>query len=402
MHKIGSYEIYKNEFLGKGSFSSVYKGRYIGSNRQKIKYGKDIAAKIINTSKMSSKTLKVMDDEIDIMNMIKENPHPNVVECFDVIRTGDKIYIFMELCDSGDLRTILRKPIKEKYTQFYFSQLANGLKYLDQHNIIHRDIKPRNILLTNQRRILKIADFGFAKQTKEISLYETICGSPMYMAPEILDKESDKYDGKTDLWSIGMILYEMLYGVHPYHGCKSIPELQEKNKSDIQIIIPPEDTSNTSVSDECLSLLQQLLQKSATNRITWSDFFNHPWLNLYQYIIPKTNKKNDDYEKQISSVSIGSLVNREDVISEKQDIVDIIIDNYCEQYSTKNINVSCTSTKEIDKDSISEEDDFLFKMDSDSSKYDKKGVKIKTMLDKSSLLDDLDNQSHHYEVVELE
>lgn len=165
----------------------------------------------------------------------------------------------MEYCDSGDLRTYLKKPIKEKWCQFFFCQLANGLKYLDKYNILHRDIKPKNILLTNKKKVLKIADFGFAKkQSKNIKLHETICGSPLYMAPEIM--ENNKYNNQTDLWSIGMILYEMLYGFHPYESCKNIRQLLSMIDHGI-IEIPPKNTQNKNISIECLDLLQKLLQK---------------------------------------------------------------------------------------------------------------------------------------------
>jgi serine/threonine-protein kinase ULK/ATG1 len=396
MYKVGSYEIYDNDILGKGSFSIVYKAKYVGPSRPRVKYGKLVAVKIIITNRLNSNALRIVDDEIDMMNMIKEDPHPNIVECYDVIRAKDKIYIFMEYCDSGDLREIIKKPIKEKYTQFYFSQLANGLKYLDQHAIIHRDIKPRNILLTNKRQVLKIADFGFAKQTKEISLYDTICGSPMYMAPEVLNKGNEKYDGKTDLWSIGMILYEMLYGVHPYQGCKTIPELRERNRLDVQIQIPPVTTTNTNVSDECISLLKKLLQKSAANRITWAEFFNHPWLNLYQYIIPTTNKKNEEYEKQICAVSIGSL-NRDEI--PKTDIPFQIIDNYCDKYTLNNKLDKSESQKEPTNDS-DDDDKCMFPMDEDKPKNTT--ITVKSVVDNGSILDDVDDQSHHYEIIDIE
>ena len=399
MYKIGSYEIYDDDILGKGSFSIVYKGKYVGANRSRIKYGKIIAVKIIIINKLSADALRIVDDEISMMNMIKADPHPNIVECYDVIRGKDKVYIFMEYCDSGDLRAIIKKPIKEKYTQFYFSQLANGLKYLDQHTVIHRDIKPKNILLTNNKKVLKIADFGFAKQTKDISLYDTICGSPMYMAPEILNKGDEKYDGKTDLWSIGMILYEMLYGIHPYQGCKTVRELRDKNQ--IDIIIPPENTTNTGVSDECISLLKKLLQKTAANRITWNEFFNHPWLNLYQYIIPTTNKKNEEYERQISAVSIGSLNNN--VIPKNNISNDIsfqIIDDYCDKYKLNNkldqsenkVNVSTNSDEAVDN--------CMFDMEIDKPKT--KTIKVKSIVDNNSILDNLDDQSHHYEIIDIE
>lgn len=182
----------------------------------------------------------------------------------------------LEYCDSGDLRKILKNPIKEKYTKYYFCQLVNGLKYLDKHNILHRDIKPRNILLSNNRKILKIADFGFAKKEfNNISLHDTICGSPLYMAPEILTNKP--YCKKIDLWSIGLILYEMLYGHHPFENCKDLDDL----KSNVYRIIhiPPKNTINTFISKECLSLLRQLLQNTASQRITWKELFNHPWIN---------------------------------------------------------------------------------------------------------------------------
>jgi len=304
METIDNYQIFrtKDTELGRGSFSIVYSGLYIGPDNKFIKSNTKIAIKIIKTRDLNKKAHEILEEEISIMEMIKQNPHPNIVRCYDVIRKEQthELYIIMEYCDSGDLRNILRKPIKEKYAQFYFSQLANGLRYLDKHFIIHRDIKPKNILLTNSRRILKIADFGFAKRFGEKSLHETICGSPLYMAPEIMN--SNMYNNQTDLWSIGMILYEMLYGNHPFGSCKTIPELKEKLAKNI-IEIPPSNTKNKDVTDDCISLLKHLLQKQATERISWEGFFIHPWINTYQY----TTKMHDQYETQLFSTSLGSL-----------------------------------------------------------------------------------------------
>ena len=304
MPVIGNYEFkMDNEhLLGKGSFSYVYKGKCINNNN-------DVAVKIINLENMTVKARSIINDEAEIMESIKYNPHPNIVECYDVLFENDTVYIIMEYCDSGNLGSIIKKPIKEEYVQFYFSQLANGLKYLYDNNIIHRDIKPRNILLTNSRRVLKIADFGFAKKTINNSLYETMCGSPMYMAPEIMGKQN--YNKQTDLWSIGMILYEMLYGYHPYRSCKSLPEIKDAIGNN-SLEIPPADNKNKDVSLECLNLLRKLLQKDVGNRITWDDFFHHPWINKYQYINIKTNKPNENYKQQICSKSLDSLVSKED------------------------------------------------------------------------------------------
>lgn len=307
MEKVGNYQFTRNNKseLGRGSYSVVYIGLYCGPTNKYLENGKKVALKVIKTTNLTQKALSILKDEMSIMNMIKEQPHPNIVECYDIIECETELFLIMEYCDSGDLKSILKKPIKEKYAQFYFCQLANGLKYLDSCCIVHRDIKPKNILLTNNRRILKIADFGFATKITNQSLHDTMCGSPLYMAPEIIN--NNLYNNQIDLWSVGMILYEMLYGVHPFSVCRSIPELRQKVEKDI-IEIPPCNTKNTDVSNDCISLLNKLLQKKAEKRITWNEFFNHPWVNAYSYTVQKNNNQYD-YENKLKSTSIGSLSN---------------------------------------------------------------------------------------------
>ena len=321
---------------------------------------------------MTPKAKSILQDEVSVMEMIKKNPHPNIVGCYDIINMPYETLLILEYCDSGDLKSILKKPIKEKFAQFYFCQLANGLKYLSYNNIIHRDIKPKNILLTDNRKILKIADFGFATNFKNQSLHETICGSPLYMAPEIMN--NNMYNNQTDLWSIGMILYEMLFGVHPYNECHTIPELKDTiTNTDIEI--PPINTKNKSISEDCLNLLKQLLQKKVQCRITWDDFFEDPWVKSYQYI----SSKNTEYETKLQSVSVGSLSNEElsktplqsrpemvrfsrknsdlNVVVRRPSLDKIkIIDDYCDKINSNKTN----------------NDDLIFDMELDESDKSKK------------------------------
>ena len=120
----------------------------------------------------------------------------------------------MDYHEHGDLSKFLRKrPLKEKYCKKYLRQLSNALKYLLQNNIVHRDLKPQNILMSNNNNII-ITDFGFARKINEDLLFTTLCGSPMYMAPEIFNKQA--YNNKSDLWSVGIILFEMLSGYPPF------------------------------------------------------------------------------------------------------------------------------------------------------------------------------------------
>lgn len=401
MEVVDNYLVIRDSdhYLGKGSFSKVYLGKYIGE--EGLPKDSPIAVKVIKTDKLKEKTLKILREEISIMKIIKKNPHPNIVECYDVIEKEGFIYIMMEYCDSGDLRSILGKPIKEKYTQFYFSQLTNGLKYLDQINIVHRDIKPRNILLTHRRRVLKIADFGFAKQTTQQSLYETICGSPLYMAPEIMGKSF--YNKQTDLWSVGMILYEMLYGFHPFQDCKNLPELMKKIETN-QISIPPVNTTNTEVSESCLELLRILLKKEVKYRITWDNFFNHPWLSQYQYIIPykregSTQKKNEEYEEKICSVSVGSLATRDEheYFERMHSKIEIIEDYINNRRKEENDELIDSLDTHPDKN-LDVPDGAIFGMEMEDTTT--KEVKTRSVVDKSSILDSIDNEFDRYEFID--
>ncbi len=275
---VGNYTIYKNykNKLGKGSYSSVYKGLYSGQTSEYINNGAIVAIKIINTSNLSYSDYEITNNEVKIMNMLKIDSHPNIIKCLDTIQTQKNTYIIMELCECGDLQSIMTKPIDEKFVRAYFTQLISGLKFLHNYKLIHRDIKPKNILLTNNRKILKIADFGFAKIIKTPLLKEKICGSPFYMAPEIMN--NDVYNDQADLWSVGIILYEMIYGIHPYKHCQSFGELKEEiNITNIKI--PPDNFKNILVSNDCILLLKKLLQKHINLRITWAEFFENNWTN---------------------------------------------------------------------------------------------------------------------------
>jgi serine/threonine-protein kinase ULK/ATG1 len=246
----------------------------------------------------------MVNNEINIMNMIKENTHPNVVKCVDTLQTQKCAYIVMELCDSGDLSTIMTKPIREVCVKSYFAQLINGLRFLHLHNFIHRDLKPRNILLTNNKKILKIADFGFAKIVKEQLLKEKMCGSPLYMAPEIMN--NDIYNNQSDLWSVGLILYEMLYGTHPYESCKTLNDLKTVvNTTSIKI---PPNKSNINISNECIDLLQKLLQKNVYSRITWEEFFSNSWTYNCNSDIP-TNIYYDELENSVDNNMNNNNIN---------------------------------------------------------------------------------------------
>lgn len=283
---LGNY-ILLNKSIGRGAFSKIYAGYTLFSN-------KDVAIKRIKHSKYK-KNSKLLDREIEIMKSLS---HPNIIKLFDVIRERHTIFIIMEMCDKGDFSKFLNnRPLKEKHAHRFLHQITNGLKYLHEHKIIHRDLKPQNILLT-RNYTLKISDFGLAKIFND-TMSETICGSPLYMAPEILTYQ--KYNSKADLWSVGIILYEMLSGNTPYNS-KSIYELVCDIKK-TKITLP----HFVHVSDDCIDLLHRLLIVEPNMRINWEDYFTQAWI-IQKPIRLKydevSDEDSDDEEEMIFDMDI--------------------------------------------------------------------------------------------------
>ena len=190
-----------------------------------------------------------------------------------------------------------------------------------KNSIIHRDLKPKNILISND--IIKLADFGFATD-KTIDMHNTVCGSPLYMAPEIMkifisgsnsgDQQMVKnsYDSKCDLWSLGLIIYECVYKEHPYRDSLNILDLN-KNIFTNKIIFYETNKNNVKIDLLLRDLLARMLVIDTSKRISWEDYFNHDWfnsdininLNISSPIsipIPITKKKS--YENCIHSLPL--------------------------------------------------------------------------------------------------
>ncbi|XP_076243644.1 unc-51 like kinase 3 homolog Aduk isoform X2 [Calliopsis andreniformis] len=182
----------------------------------------------------------------------------------------------MEYCDGGDLSSFIKKrhSLPEFICRRFLQQLALALKYLRNHNVVHMDLKPQNLLLMKKPQLtLKVGDFGFAQYLSNSEQKFTIRGSPLYMAPEILLKR--KYDARVDLWSVGVIMYECLFGKAPYSS-SSFQELAEKIKDSRPIELP----KGSHVSQGCKDLLMSLLKPDPNLRISFDDFFAHDFLDL--------------------------------------------------------------------------------------------------------------------------
>lgn len=242
--------------IGHGSNSTVYKSY--------SKHINDYVAIKEITFKSKNPLL-----EMEI-NIIKKLECDNILKFIDVIYEKKKLYIVTDLCEYS-LTAVISNIHSEDMILYIFKQLANGFNYLYGNKIIHRDIKPDNILICKYK--IKIADFGFAREfINENALLNTICGTPLYMAPEII--VHNEYGIKSDIWSLGVILYQIIYKKFPYEKIKNMNELINVFKNEKPIIY-----FKTNYSDDLIDLLKSMLEINPDNRISWIDFFKNKWIN---------------------------------------------------------------------------------------------------------------------------
>lgn len=232
-----------------------------------------VAIKCVAKKSLNKASVENLLTEIEILKGIR---HPHIVQLKDFQWNSDNIYLIMEFCAGGDLSRFIhtRRILPEKVARVFMQQLASALQFLHERNISHLDLKPQNILLSSlEKPHLKLADFGFAQHMSPWDEKHVLRGSPLYMAPEMVCQR--QYDARVDLWSVGVILYEALFGQPPF-ASKSFAELEEKIRSNWVIELP----LRPPLSQDCRDLLQRLLERDPGRRISFQEFFTHPWVDL--------------------------------------------------------------------------------------------------------------------------
>lgn len=316
--KIGHYMLQRQ--IGSGSFAKVYKGRNTQTNEQ-------IAIKMISKENMDSAKLSSIEKEINIMRLLQ---HPNVISIKDIKRTSNNIYLIMEYCHLGDLEAYINRfyydqklkvyRMPESAVQQVIKQLCEAFKLMRSKNIVHRDLKLANILVSKDF-IVKLADFGFAKfQDSPNNLLESYCGTPITMAPEVLSKQG--YTEKCDIWSLGVIMFKMLFGKYPF-----FPQ-NGGTLEDLRGIIQKGQVSfpaNVEVSMECKALIAKMLMRDQEKRLSFAEFFEEPWVKgeskaeldlkealLSVYDKGKLRKKSDIIEKDAGNIEKNTGNNAEE------------------------------------------------------------------------------------------
>ena len=262
------------ELIDSGPFSKVY--------RTKSKLSKEyVAIKEIYKSMTSKNTIL---NEIIIMKELKSE---NSVSLIDSIETNDSYYLVLELCLISLEQYIKKRggPLSIEEIKEILINLNESFKEMKNKNIIHRDLKPSNILLSISKSKIdkicfKISDFGLSKlfEGSKMNLISSK-GTSLTMAPEVLKGENDLIGYKSDIWSLGIIIYYMLFKEYPYNGKMEIQIIQEINKKKLK----------SSDNQELDDLINKMLIINVNERISWENYFKHPFFNSNEDKINQSN-----------------------------------------------------------------------------------------------------------------
>lgn len=257
---LGRFEIGK--LLGHGSFAKVYLARNVKTNES-------VAIKVIDKEKiMKGGLIAHIKREISILRRVR---HPNIVQLFEVMATKSKIFFVMEYVKGGELfNKVAKGRLKEEVARKYFQQLISAVGFCHARGVFHRDLKPENILL-DEDGDLKVSDFGLSAISEQIrgdGLFHTFCGTPAYVAPEVLGRKG--YEAaKVDIWSCGIILFVLMAGYLPFHD-QNIMVMYKK-------IYKGEFRCPRWFSPELTRLLKRLLDINPETRVTIPEIMENKW-----------------------------------------------------------------------------------------------------------------------------
>ncbi|RIA87643.1 hypothetical protein C1645_274831 [Glomus cerebriforme] len=255
---ISTYQL--GECIGKGAFGSVYRAL-------NWETGEAVAVKQVKISNIPKSELNFIMTEIDLLKNLN---HQNIVQYKGRHKEKEYLYIILEYCENGSLHNICKKfgKFPENLVAIYISQVLEGLLYLHDQGVIHRDIKGANILTTKEG-IVKLADFGVATKTTTLSSDFTVVGSPYWMAPEII--ELSGATTSSDIWSVGCVVIELIEGEPPYYNFDPMPAL-------FRIVQDEHPPLPESASPVVKDFLMQCFQKDGNLRISAKKLLKHPWI----------------------------------------------------------------------------------------------------------------------------
>ena len=257
----------KGKLLGKGGFAKCYEFKCLNNK-------KTYAVKIIDKASMTkSSTKSKLKSEIKIH---KSMSHINIVKFEHYFEDNENVYILLEICKNKTLNELLkrRKIISELEMRYYLAQILSAVKYMHENKVIHRDLKLGNLFL-GQNLMIKIGDFGLATRLEyEGERKHTVCGTPNYIAPEILENKHSGHSYEVDYWAIGVIVYTLLIGKPPFET-EDVKETYKKITADSY-----EFPSNVFISDEARNFIKEILVIDPNKRLTPDKMLKHPFMTI--------------------------------------------------------------------------------------------------------------------------
>ena len=310
----------KPYIIGSGSYGQVYLCKNILNNKY-------YAIKHMDKSRLKKalKTFSGIYTEIDLQSRIS---HPNIIQLLYVNESKTKFDLVMEYASKGSLFDFIRKNhhLSEDLSFSIFIQVVNAVYFLHKNDLIHRDIKPENLLLFD-KNLVKLCDFGWCVSLNG-GQRGTFCGTTEYMAPEMVNKK--EYSKEIDIWSLGVLLYEMVHGHSPF-----IPKKATFNEKEVMENIKIHNLKfDKKISIECRELICHLLDENRSKRYKIEDIFNSDFVKKYEYINDKTieEKEKNMHNKCISHID---YLNKPELNNE------VLINNK----NKKNINNEHTNNK---------------------------------------------------------
>ncbi|XP_075219214.1 phosphorylase kinase gamma isoform X2 [Lycorma delicatula] len=243
-------------------------------------------------------------EEVRILRLV--TGHPYIIQLHDVFESSTFIFLVFELCKNGELFDYLTSVVtlSEKKTRYIMRQLLEALQHVHRNGIVHRDLKPENILLDDSMNI-KVTDFGFARVLKPSEKLYELCGTPGYLAPEVLKanmfEDYPGYSHEVDMWACGVIMYTLLVGCPPFWHRKQMVMLRNIMEGKYSFTSP----EWADISEEPKDLIQKLLVVDPSQRLTVNDALEHPFfhLMLWDQDIAPLKKSLSSTSRKLSRIS---------------------------------------------------------------------------------------------------
>ncbi|MCL4112890.1 UNVERIFIED_CONTAM: hypothetical protein GTU68_004435 [Idotea baltica] len=247
--------------LGKGKFGNVYLAR-----EKKTRFV--VAMKVLFKACLEKASIiHQVRREVEIQSSLQ---HPNILRLFAYFHCDKRVYLILEYAKQGELYKMLHsqpgKRFTEKQSAIYVNQLASALAYCHERKVIHRDLKPENILIDGEGR-LKIADFGWCVQSPN-ARRTTVCGTLDYLAPEIV--ENRPYDEKVDIWSLGVLIFELVTGKPSFETFSERETLRRIANVDVRF--------PRHISEQVKDLIEKMLKYRSVERLSLNQVLVHPWM----------------------------------------------------------------------------------------------------------------------------